>query len=320
MSGAARRALRDAAERTIWRNEPDPAYEDWLRRSGALFADPAWAEPVARALGSRVAYGFNAKRGEGVAAHLFGRLGVTVAFAGLPISPAWLAYAGARELGVPGASLVRFNFSCLTANVAAARGARAVEQPESVIADLGAWPVRGARKIKKDRAFALRSGLRLDDLAASHAPEVDALYRATVTRHRGRLRYGVEYFRTVIGLAGTNPRVAARGAFDEAGHVAGFAIFALDGTVAHYLHGGVAIEARARGASDLLLGDALDGMIARGARSATLLPSPPQQSGLLAFKRKWAEADGTWLTLDRPQGWTGAAIAAALALSTRFKR
>ncbi|HKE49384.1 MAG TPA: GNAT family N-acetyltransferase [Rhodanobacteraceae bacterium] len=312
--------MRDAAERVRWSDEPDAAYRDWLQRSGAVFADPAWADPVARSLGSRVLYGFHAKRGEGVAVHLFRRLGVTVAFAGLPITPKWLADASVRELEIPGAELVRYNFSTLAANVAASCDERAVEQPESVIPDLGAWPVRGARKIRKDRAFAQRSGLRLDDLDASHAPDVDALYRATVTRHRGRLRYGVDYFRTIIGLAATNPRVAARGAFDEAGRVGGFAIFALDGTIAHYLHGGVAIEARARGASDLLLGDALDGMIARGAHSATLLPSPATQAGLLAFKRKWAEADGTWLTIDRPQGFVGTAIGKALALSARLRR
>ena len=320
MSVAGRRAVRDAAERMLWSVEPDAAYRDWLQRTGAVFADPAWADPVARALGLRVLYGFDARRGEGVAVHLFRRLGVTVAFAGLPVTPTWLTDADARELEIPGAQLVRYNFSSLATNVAASCDERAVEQPESVIPDFGAWPVRGARKIKKDRAFALRSGLRLDDLDASHAPEVDALYHATVTRHRGRLRYGVDYFRTIIGLAAANPRVAARGAFDEAGHVGGFAIFALDGTVAHYLHGGVAIDARARGASDLLLGDALDGMIARGAHSATLLPSPATQAGLLAFKRKWAEADGAWLTIDRPQGLAGAAISAAVALSMRLRR
>ena len=308
-----------SADAITWRTEPDEAYRAWIAHAGGLFADSAWAEPIARALGSRIVYGFDPRRDAGVAVHLFSRFGVTVAYAGLPISPAWLADATAREAAIPGAQLARFNFSALVANVAAARSEHAIEQPESVIPDVAAWPNRSARKLKKDRAFAVRSGLRLGDLGAEHAAAVETLYRATVTRHRGRLRYGEDYFRAVVAFA-TDSRVSARGAFDESGELAGFAMFGLDGGIAHYLHGGVAESGRSRGASDLLLGDAMDRMIARGARSVTLLPSPAQQGGLLAFKRKWAEADGTWLTLDRPQGFAGAAIGAALALSSRFKR
>lgn len=304
-----------------WSDEPGEDYRDWVARSGLLFSDPAWVEPVARALGSRPLYGFHRGIGAGLAVHRFRRLGFLIAYAGLPITPAWLAASDERaRVRIAGAHLTRFNFSSLAPEIRAARAETATALPESVIPDLGSWPVRSARKLKKDRAFASRAGLRVDDLGVEHAAAVERLYRGTVARHGGRLRYGESYFRAAIELAVSDARISARGAFDEASNLAGFTIFCREGATANYLHGGVAPEARKRGASDLLLGDAIDRAIAAGATSVTLLPSPPQQPGLLAFKQKWAERDASWITLDRADDLLGRLALGAMAAGARMKR
>lgn len=308
------------AAKVIWRNSPDDEYRDWLSRAGALFADPLWAAPIAAALGARLLYGFHPGRSEGVAVQIFRYCGLAVGYAGLPISPAWLADAECRkQIVVPGVHLTRFNVSCLEPVSALSNSENVVKLPETVIPSLGLWPKRNARKLKKDRAFAARGKLRVANLDLSQAGAVESLYRDTVVRHRGSLRYREDYFRTVIALSTQSARVLARGAFDEAGHVVGFAMFGLDGMTAHYLHGGVADNARSHGVSDLLLGDALDRVIELGAESATLLPSPEGQSGLIAFKRKWGEMDGLWMTLDRSNGLLGEAAHLGMGLMSKLR-
>ena len=308
------------AAKIIWKSSPDDEYRDWLSRAGALFADPLWAEPIAAALGAQPLYGFHPGCGEGVAVQVFRYCGLAVGYAGLPISPAWLSDDEFRkQTVVPGVHLTRFNLSCLRPVNCVSRGERAKELPETVIPSLGLWPKRNARKLKKDRAFAVRSRIRVANLDVSHAGTVESLYRDTVSRHRGSLRYRENYFRTVIALSTQTPRVLTRGAFDEAGHLAGFAMFGLDGSTAHYLHGGVAANARSLGVSDLLLGDAIDRVIELGAESATFLPSPERQSGLIAFKRKWGEMDGYWMTLDRSNGMLGEAVHLSMGLISKMR-
>lgn len=308
------------AAKIIWRKSPGDEYRDWLSHAGALFADPLWVGPIAAALGARPLYGFHPGRGEGVAVQVFRYCGLAVGYAGLPISPAWLSDAEYRkQIDVPGVHLTRFNLSCLQPVNRVSHGEHAKELPETVIPSLGLWPKRNARKLKKDRAFAARSRIKVANLDVSQAGTVESLYRNTVARHRGSLRYQEDYFRTVIALSTQTTKVLARGAFDQAGCLAGFAMFGLDGSTAHYLHGGVADNARSHGVSDLLLGDAIDRVIELGAESATLLPSPERQSGLIAFKHKWGEMDGHWVTLDRSNGMLGEAVHLGMDLLSKLR-
>jgi len=308
------------AAKVIWKNSPDDEYGDWLSRSGALFADPLWAEPIAAALGARPFYGFHPERGEGVAVQVFRHYGLVVGYAGLPISPAWLSDAEYRkQIVIPGVHLTRFNLSCLRPVNCVLHGEHAKALPETVIPNLALWPKRNARKLKKDRAFAARGRIKIANLDVSQAGIVESLYRNTVARHRGSLRYQEEYFRTIIALSTQTAQVLARGAFDEAECLAGFAMFGFDGSTAHYLHGGVADNARSRGVSDLLLGDAIDRAIELGVESATFLPSPERQSGLIAFKRKWGEIDGHWMTLDQSHGVLGEAVHIGMDLISKLR-
>jgi len=307
-------------EKIIWRKSPDDEYRGWLSRAGSLFADPLWAGPIAAGLGAKPLYGFHPGRGEGVAVQVFRYCGLTVGYVGLPISPAWLSDAECRkQIAIPGVHLTRFNLSCLRPVNTVLQSEYAKKLPETVIPNLGLWPRRNARKLKKDRAFAARGRIRVADLDVSQAGTVESLYRDTVARHRGSLRYQEDYFRTVIKLSTQNTRILARGAFDEVGCLAGFAMFGLDGSTAHYLHGGVAGHARSLGVSDLLLGDAIDRAIEIGAKSATFLPSPEKQSGLIAFKHKWGEMDGYWMALDRSNGMLGEAVHLGMDLISKLR-
>lgn len=308
------------AVRINWKKSPDNEYCAWASRTGALFADPSWVEPIASALGARPLYGFHPERGEGVAVQMFRYFGLSIGYAGLPISPGWLSDADCRsQITVPGLHITRFSLSCLRPATSVSNSEHAIELPESVIPCLQVWPKRNARKLKKDRAFARRSRVKVAALDVTLAGQMESLYRATVTRHRGSLRYHEGYFRAVIALSAKTSRVLARGAFDEAGRLAGFAIFGLDGTTAHYLHGAVADDARTFGVSDLLLGDAMDRAVELGAESVTLLPSPERQSGLIAFKCKWGEIDGQWLSLERSNGILGEAVHLGMKLATKLK-
>ena len=56
-----------------------------------------------------------------------------------------------------------------------------------------------------------------------------------------------------------------------------------------------------------------------GAESVTFLPSPEGQSGLIAFKRKWGEMDGFWMTLDRSNGMLGEAAHLGMGMLSKLK-
>lgn len=303
-----------------WKRWPDDEYRGWLARADGLFSDPLWAEPIAAALGAQPLYGFHPERREGVCVQIFRHFGLAVGYAGLPISPGWLSDAECRnQVIVPGVHLTRFNLSCLQPSGSLSSNEHAKELPETVIRCLGSWPQRNARKLKKDRAFASRSKIAVGALHAKHAGAVEVLYRDTVVRHRGSLRYHEEYFRAIVALSTRTSKVLARGAFDESGRLAGFAMFGIDGATAHYLHGGVAASARSQGVSDLLLGDAIDRVIELGGESVTLLPSPERQPGLIAFKRKWGEMDGLWTSLDRSNGILGEAAHLGMNLMAKLR-
>lgn len=280
----------------------------WAADGGRLFASPAWAGVLAM-LPAEPLFAWHAGRGLGVVVPVFRRLGLRIGFLGLPAAGGEFDVMDGRDLAASMAgiaSAARLNFVRTTQYMQthfdrAASGAR----PEVWIDDLPNWQVMQRKRLRKDLSFARRTATAIEIVDA----DIDAyachrLYAATVARHHGSERYRPAYFAALNSLARNSTRIgffAAR----EGAVVRGFAVVALHGDLASYLHGAVDDDGRRQGISDLLLEKLIAYGRAGGARRFTFLSSPWTQAGLLHFKQKWGDTVGLSTTFDRGYGAFG---------------
>lgn len=288
----------------------EPAGESASSPDDAYFASPHWINAVA-ALGARCW----TRRGDegGRRLFVFARGPLRVGFPGFPVG--WGGSTAALGKLPERVDLLRWNFSMLDAPPPDAATGRIVLLPESVIPSLGSWPVRNAKRLAKDMAFSRRQAVAVEPALEAHAAAIHEIYRATVSRHGGALRYNREYFVRLLGEGeGRTLLKASVATVGDAHALAGFCIAVADRGRGYYLHGGVDPSFRARGVSDLLLDGAIAWARDAGCRDFTLMASPADQPGLAGFKRKWSERDGAWTTVDVASSAVGRLVLGA----TRF--
>lgn len=181
------------------------------------------------------------------------------------------------------------------------------ETPETAILDLGRWQLDGLPSaVRRNIRKALRWGLTV----ACADPNTDAravfdIYRSTIVRHRGSLRYNELYFKGLLCLAQTTPKVRFLVARAK-GEVAGFIVVALDGVIAYYLHGGVSLNHSASRPADLLFSESIRWAKEQGAECFNMMSSPSGQKTLVQFKEKWGGATRPHRTYTVPVNpiWT----------------
>ncbi|MDH3372270.1 MAG: GNAT family N-acetyltransferase [Gammaproteobacteria bacterium] len=163
-----------------------------------------------------------------------------------------------------------------------------VQTPETAIADLPSWtPDAASENHRRDIKKAARSGLEITDARGSEdAAAIFRIYRDTVKRHRGGLRYNKTYFANLVDLAQSNDRVRVRLArLDD--NTAGFIVVVRHGFVACYLHGGLNLQYRHCRPAALLFSEAIEWAQGLGCECFNLMSSPPDQQSLVAYKERW---------------------------------
>ncbi len=276
-----------------------------------LFASPQWAR-VMSSLGARCWRGVGEQNDQVVNLFVWHKGPLKVGFLGFPVTPAWAAEASRKidAAHLPERiDLLRVSLSTLDGQ--ADRGGANTALPESVIPNLGDWPQRNRKKIKKDLSFARRHGVVVRDAASDDAQLIESIYLETIARNKGRLRYNADYFAALIELSTSSPFVQVRMACHET-HTVGFCVTATQHDRAYYLHAGVAGQHRKLGAADVLADDAIQWAIACGGKSFSLMASPPEQPGLQKFKHKWSEAEEQWIVSDHAFGIAGWLVTTAL--------
>lgn len=300
-----------------------PDHARWAHCGGRLFATTAWAKVLAT-LGAEPLHAWHPGRGVGVVVPVFRRFGFRIGFLGLP-------WAGAEFDAMPAGALAqcaagiaataRLAFVRVTQGMQMQLDSRAAGvRPEAWIADLPSWRLTDHKRLRKDLAFARRATREMELVDRGFDAEVcHALYAATVARNSGTARYGSGYFVALAALAIDDPLLAFFVA-KEGSRIRGFAVVALHGKVANYLHGAVDAEGRRQGVSDLLLERLVS--FARDARMQrfTLMASPWTQPGLLRFKEKWADRKGLSVTYDYGYGLLGTCAARASRWRSRKDR
>ncbi len=229
---------------------------------------------------------------------------VRVAYAGFPIGIDGSALDAAREIAArQRASVLRVIRSADDPPLSGTL--HRYIQPSVLIDDLAGWSPMAHEKARRTRNRRRRSEV---NVRASDDADFDAiwtLYRHTVERYGGSVRYSPGYFRF---LANAGVLVA-----EAAGRVIGFVASGRVGHRAFYLHGAHDPHAKALYPSDLLFLEMIEQAQVAGASSFDFLPSPSGQPRLHAYKQSWGGRHRDVATDDVPLNTLGTAFALAYA-------
>lgn len=191
---------------------------------------------------------------------------------------------------------------------------RDIYLPETVIDNLGNWeesrlPAEVRYKVRRSR----REGLRVRKANIEDSKYLYALYKATVGRHGGQIRYTLEYIKALITLSQHDQRLDCRvGLPTDGDEPCAFIITAHDEDTAYYLHGGYdARYAHLRsgyGLMSLAITHARDS----GCKVFNLMASPINQPSLVKFKEKWGGDTRQIVTHREPLNLSGKILMTAL--------
>lgn len=285
---------------------------EWSRRESALFASPQWG-CVLESLGATTWFAWDPAGERGAVVPVFRLPGVSVGYLGFPVAGEVLERASGdavEDLAMALSRACGLNMLRTVASIETPNSDPPTSLlPEVRIRDLQSWSP-GKKKLRKDLSFARRRAAEVCVCGDATAAEAcHPLYRGTVLRHGGKVRYTREYFRRLIALSAATDLVRVFTASLGSG-VDGFAVVARNGRTAYYLHGAVNEAGRAAGASDLLLEQVVKHAKTLGCESLSLMASPWAQQGLKDFKRKWGDSEGIVATRDIAVDLRGAAIRA----------
>jgi len=284
---------------------PPPGWEAWAEGGRLLFQAPAWQRVLTAAFAARPVYCWHLARQQGAVVTLFRRGPFRVAYLGFPVisehvDRAWIE-AVVAALRAPRSpirvDLVRVPASAFVVEERLAMAAALT--PETAIENLSAWSPHANPKLERDLRKARHSRLEVDARpGTAAAASLYALYRETIRRRGGRLRYNLAYFRELLALSGESPRLRCFVARLD-GAIVGFAAAALDGATACYLHAATDTHHRHLGVSDRLLEEIVEWALESGAVRCNLMSSPPASQSLVRFKEKWGGS-----TRLMPTYWT----------------
>lgn len=186
-----------------------------------------------------------------------------------------------------------FNCHCLRVPVSAFEETEDLalsykSNPETAICDLQNWDINQvSKKLRRDIKKAQRASLTVTDAYTSvKGSDLYSIYKNTVKRHSGSLRYNEKYFSSVISLSDTNPDLRCIIALSE-DRLAGFVVIARHKQTTYYLHGGTEFSLRHHSPSDLLLYEAILWGQENGSDYFNLMTTSGDQPSLVRYKEKW---------------------------------
>ncbi|MDM8561057.1 GNAT family N-acetyltransferase [Candidatus Parabeggiatoa sp. HSG14] len=272
---------------------PPSHWHELCVSEGNLFHSLEWQTVLKKAFNSQTLYGWNAETETGVAITIFKVGPFRIGYVGFPVG----GILGKQPLdneslmALSKAPLpIALHFLRLPTSAFDDNGMvvnlDSITTPETAIVDLQKWQLSQLPKLNRDIKKANRSGLKVIDALSSHGKICYHLYKDTIRRHDGNLRYNLNYFNALIELSHTQTNLRCLLAFldDE---IAGFIIIALHGKTAYYLHGAMNQSLRRYCASDRLLHEAIVWARKKGMNCFNLMASPSNQVSLIRYKEKW---------------------------------
>lgn len=163
-----------------------------------------------------------------------------------------------------------------------------VRAPETAIVDLQSWNLSSvSSNVRRDLRKAGENDVVIADASTlEHGRKIYRLYRDTVTRHKGSVRYTEAYFMALVDVATLRDDIRVLLALRN-NEIAGFNVAARHGDTAYYLHGGFDRRFRdSRPAAPLMLAS-IEWARLGGCQIFNFLSSPSKQPQLVQYKEKW---------------------------------
>ena len=292
-----------------WMPEPQPpaGWSEACDHNDCLFHGDQWMAVLESGLSESTAYLLNDDLQRSAAIAIFRAGPFRIGYLGFPVG----GLVGSTDLnaGLVDALRSQAGSSELTAIRLPVSGFAGSSQldlpyvatPESAIVELQSWNLDLVSKNRKrDVKRSQKSGLTLVDATDTRdAARIFSLYQSTLKRHDGSLRYTEAYFRSLIGLAGSHPRMRVLLARkDEV--ITAFLVVALHQSTGYYLHGAFDWAQRSLRPSALLMYEAIEWARACGCKSFNFLSSPKGQVSLVKYKEGWGATTKNHRTYTLP--------------------
>lgn len=177
----------------------------------------------------------------------------------------------------------------VSSSISPLQGVHAVTHlPETIIENLAQWsPEALPSSVRYDLRCAKKAGLVVVDATESHADAIFCMYRDTIKRHGGALRYNQRYFQSLCEMSRVHPHVDCYVAETANGESAGFLVKIHDDGTAYYLHGGFDTEHKDLKPMYALINQAILTARDAGMNRFNMMTSPPNQVSLIRHKEKW---------------------------------
>lgn len=268
-------------------------WEPWCARNADLFNTPEWHTVLSEGFHCQTLYGSDEDETHGVTITIFPMGPFRVGYLGFPAGGtvdgrplSQDVIARLRESPFPARlHCIRVPVSAFDSHHDLALGAQ-VNQ-ETVIENLQEWGPEQESGLRQRVNKALRSPLEVQDVSdESQGEALFALYRDTVYRHGGSLKYTAAYFRALIELAKSQGKLRCLLAVMD-DQLAGFEVVACHRQTGYSLHGCTDPGMKRFSTSDLLTYSAIAWAKKQGMSRYSLMASPVGQTSLVRYKERW---------------------------------
>jgi len=280
-----------------FKENPPPHWNELCSQSGDFFNTPQWHAVLSRGFGSKTLYGWDESTSTGLTVTIFkagpfriGYLAFPVGggIAGEAISPHTIEAVRNSDLS-KAIHVLRLPASAFIQKEVLPCPSQATM--ETAIESLQEWDFSGlGHNLQKAVKKAGRSPLEIvDAVDPSQGRDLFQLYKGTVHRHGGNMRYTEKYFQALIELSRAHSNLRCLLAI-AGGEIAGFLAVALHQNTAYDLHCCISLRFRRYNPSDFMTSFSISWARGEGMEHYNMMSSPLKQTSLVAYKEKWGGA------------------------------
>jgi len=304
-----------------------PAPPDGWSRRVTFFDQSGWCGVVEKGFGCQTLYVADQGHAWGICASVFSLHGFRIAYCHFPVGCRAIPPVGlngmlselAEVLAGEGVDLIRFSVQqdqCPDHPLV--RGLS--QQHETIIPNLASWELSGLSKhARRDANRSEREGFACRQADSEEdARLVFDIYRTTIARRSGNLRYTLPYFMALVEQADRSSELAVLLA-ERKGKVYAAMTLAIDGDTAFYLHGGNALEVPDPYAGDFLMLRAIEWAKSHQATRFNMLASSANQPGLVRYKEKWGGVSLPQWSFNMPVSTKGRLLSRLLQITAYLK-
>jgi len=276
----------------VFTEEPPKQWDELCAQHGDLFNTVEWHNVLSLGFRCNTIYGWNEETKTGLTINVFKAGPFRIGYVGFPVG----GTLGSGMLNIK--MIVSLKGICFPTKLHCLRipvsaFAESVELPsscqlipETAILNLQEWQPELNSKLRRVMKRFGKSSLRIVDATeSSQGKELFHLYRDTLSRHGGNMRYTDKYFCALIEYAAEKSNVRCLLALID-DKIAGFLIVACHMSIAYYLHGSISHRFKGLHPSDLLFLEAISWAKKRGMNCFNMMASPIGQPSLIKYKEK----------------------------------